>query len=165
MAIHVIQSQKIDVLLDAYYNEEMTLDELEQELLHDINQLKKTIKEGVQKGVWIYYVGSEGMGYGPPSPAPVVEISEDATLYTPEEAARVGIKIKGAEPVEEMCPVCKKFPCVCGEDDGGGDDKPEKIRKVSGEGTPAQAFQAIAENVATPLVHSGLGLHGGVRAT
>lgn len=114
-------------------------------MLLDINQLKKTIKEGAQKGVWIYYVGSEGMGYGPPSPAPVVEISEDATLYTPEEAARVGIKIKGAEPVEEMCPVCKKFPCVCGEDDGGGDDKPEKIRKVSGEGTPAQAFQAIAD--------------------
>ena len=59
------------------------------------------------------------MGYGLPSPAPVVEISEDATLYTPEEAERVGIKIKGAEPTQEICPVCKKFPCVCDEEDDG----------------------------------------------
>ena len=114
-------------------------------MLLDINQLKKTIKEGVQKGVWIYYLGSEGMGYGLPSPAPVVEISEDATLYTPEEAVRVGIKIKGAEPIQETCPVCKKFPCVCDEEDDGEEEGKEKPRRISGEGTPGQAFQAIAD--------------------
>jgi hypothetical protein len=119
-------------------------------MLLDINQLKKTIKEGVQKGVWIYYVASEGMGYGPPSPTPVVEISEEATLYTPEEAKRVGIKIKGEETVEETCPVCKKFPCVCDEDICPTCKQSPcvckvKVKKVSGEGTPAQAFQAIAD--------------------
>jgi len=114
-------------------------------MLLDINQLKKTIKEGVQRGVWIYYVASEGFGYGPPSPSPVVEISEDASLHTLEEAKRVGIKIKGEEPVEETCPVCKKFPCVCGEEGEDDEEDKRKARRVSGEGTPAQAFQAIAD--------------------
>ena len=114
-------------------------------MLLDINQLKKTIKEGVQKGVWVYYLASEDMGYGLPSPTPVVEISEEATLYTPEEAKRVGIKIKGEEPAEETCPVCKKFPCVCGGEGEEGKEGEGKIRRVSGEGTPAQAFQAIAD--------------------
>ena len=40
----------------------------------------------------------------------MVEISDEATLYTPEEAKRVGIKIKGDEAVEEICPVCKQGP-------------------------------------------------------
>ncbi len=114
-------------------------------MLLDINQLKKTIKEGVQKGVWVYYPAVEGMGYGPPSPTPMVEISEEVTLYTPEEAARVGIKIKGAEPVEETCPVCKKSPCVCDQEDEEEDEEKGKTRRVSAEGTPAQAFQAIAD--------------------
>jgi len=114
-------------------------------MLLDINQLKKTIKEGVQKGVWVYYLAAEGMGYGPPSPTPVVEISEEATLYTPDEAKRVGIKIKGEEPAEETCPVCKKFPCMCDQEGEEEEEGKGKIRRVSGEGTPAQAFQAIAD--------------------
>jgi Protein of unknown function (DUF499) len=114
-------------------------------MLLDINQLKKTIREGVQKGIWIYYPASEGIGYGEPSPMPMVEIGEDATLYTPDEAQRVGIKIKGAEPEIEVCPVCNKVPCICDADDeesGEGDGLPNR---VSGEGTPAQAFQSIAD--------------------
>jgi hypothetical protein len=73
----------------------------------------------------------------------LVEISENATLYTPEEAQRVGIKIKGAEPVVETCPVCQKSPCTCGDDDEDEDTK--TVNKVHHEGTPAQAFQAIAD--------------------
>jgi predicted AAA+ superfamily ATPase len=113
-------------------------------MLLDINQLKKSIKDGVAKGVWVYYPSDEGVGYGTPSPAPLIEIGENATLYTPEEAQRVGVKIKGAEPVVETCPVCQKSPCVCGEDDedeGGA----KAVSRVQFEGTPAQAFQAIAD--------------------
>lgn len=114
-------------------------------ILLDINQLKKTIREGVQKGNWVYYPASEGVGYGEPSPNPMVEISEDVTLYTKEEAVRVGIKIKGAEQEVQVCPVCNKVPCVCDEEEetGGGDDK--KPKRVLGEGTPAQAFQSITD--------------------
>jgi len=43
-------------------------------MLLDINQLKRSIKDGVTKGVWIYYPADEGIGYGMPSPAPLVEI-------------------------------------------------------------------------------------------
>ena len=112
-------------------------------MLLDINQLKKTIREGVQKGNWVYYPASEGIGYGEPSPIPMVEISEDATLYTPEEAQRVGVKIKGAEPEVQLCPVCNKSPCVCDQEEEAVDEK--KLKRVTGEGTPAQAFQAISD--------------------
>lgn len=113
-------------------------------MLLDINQLKRSIKDGVSKGIWVYYHTDEGVGYGTPSPTFSVEIGENATLYTPEEALRVGIKIKGAEPVAETCPVCQKSPCVCGDDDD--DDSGVKlVAKVHFEGTPAQAFQAIAD--------------------
>ena len=113
-------------------------------MLLDINQLKKTIKEGSQKGVWIYYPSSEGIGYGPPSPTPMVEVTEDATLYTPEEAERVGVKIKGEEPdVPEVCPVCDQAPCICADDDG--DNGKQVVQRVSGEGPPAQAFQSVAD--------------------
>lgn len=115
-------------------------------ILLDINQLKKTIRDGVQKGIWIYFPASEGVGYGEPSPTPLIEISEDATLYTLDEAQRVGVKIKGAQPEVETCPVCNKIPCVCDQEEeatgNSGDGKP---RRVSGEGTPAQAFQTIAD--------------------
>ncbi len=114
-------------------------------ILLDINQLKKTIRDGVQKGIWIYFPASEGVGYGEPSPTPLIEISEDATLYTLDEAQRVGIKIKGAQAEVETCPVCNKVPCVCDQEEATGNGGDGKPRRVFGEGTPAQAFQAIAD--------------------
>lgn len=112
-------------------------------MLLDINQLKRTIKEGVQRGVWVYYPAAEGVGYGEPSPAPMVEISEDATLYTPEEAQRVGVRIKGAEAEPEVCPVCNQTPCVCGDDDD--DDEQQEAARLTAEGTPAKAFQHLLD--------------------
>jgi len=111
-------------------------------MLLDINQLKKTVKDGVTKGIWVYYPSEEAIGYGTVSPAPLVEISENVTLYTPEEAQRVGVRIKGETAVEEKCPVCGKFPCVCDEDD---DDDGENLTRITVDGTPAQTFQAIAD--------------------
>jgi hypothetical protein len=109
-------------------------------MLLDINQLKKTVKDGVTKGIWVYFPSEEGIGYGTVSPAPLVEISENVTLYTPEEAQRVGVKIKGESVVEEKCPVCGQFPCVCDDGDDG-----EKLTRITVDGTPAQTFQAIAD--------------------
>jgi hypothetical protein len=96
----------------------------------------------VTKGIWIYYHSEEGIGYGTVSPAPLIEISENVTLYTPEEAQRVGIKIKGETVVEATCPVCSQSPCVCDSDDGDDD---ETLTRIPVEGTPSQAFQAIAD--------------------
>ncbi|MCA9054889.1 MAG: hypothetical protein KDA75_13700, partial [Planctomycetaceae bacterium] len=91
------------------------------------------------------FPASEGMGYGEPSPTPMVEISEDATLYTLEEAQRVGIRVKGAEPEVEVCPVCNQVPCVCDEEDNEDPSGGSVPSHFAGEGTPAHAFQAIVD--------------------
>jgi Protein of unknown function (DUF499) len=85
-------------------------------MLLNVDQLKRTIREGINKGIWVYYPSDEGVGYGAMSPPPLIEVSEDALLYTPEEAHRLGIKIKGTEVGEPLCPVCRQAPCVCDEE-------------------------------------------------
>lgn len=118
-------------------------------MLLDLNQIKKTIRDGAKQGTWIYYDAGEQVGYGPPSPQPLVQVSEDAVLYTPEEAKRLGIAIKGeAKPtVEETCPVCGMpiSRCICGEDVEGGGGGGGQAIKLHAEGTPAQAFQTILD--------------------
>jgi len=109
-------------------------------MLLDINQLKRTIRDGIRQGVWVYYPPDEGVGYGPPSPAPLIEISDSAILYKPEEAQRVGIKIKGDEPITEPCPLCGQSTCICDQQDHG---RTEQVFRA--EGTPAQAFQKLAD--------------------
>jgi indolepyruvate ferredoxin oxidoreductase alpha subunit len=66
-------------------------------MLLNVDQLKRTIRDGIAKGVWIYYPSDEKIGYGSASAAPLVEISDDALLYTSEEAQRLGIKIKAGQ--------------------------------------------------------------------
>ncbi|MDI6872630.1 MAG: DUF499 domain-containing protein, partial [Bacillota bacterium] len=74
-------------------------------MLLDINQLKATIKTGISGGAWVYYDTKEQMGYGKDSPAPLVQIGEDFELYTPAEAERIDLPIKGKERAPEICPV------------------------------------------------------------
>lgn len=123
-------------------------------MLLDLNQLKKTIRNGIKQGTWVYYDTAEAMGYGATSPDPLVQISEDTLLYTPEEAQKLNLPIKGAKVVEppeeplcpvcgrpqsqcicgQVCPVCGQTPCVCGK----------KVR-LHAEGAPAQAFQGLLD--------------------
>jgi hypothetical protein len=125
-------------------------------ILLDPNQLKRTIRDGVKQGVWIYYDPHEQAGYGPPSPAPLVQLSEDVLLYTPEEARRLGIPIKGEQPAPsseqepgpQTCPVCGNpvQACTCGGGPGGNGPEPRPPRIVlRAEGVPAQAFQALVD--------------------
>ncbi len=109
-------------------------------MLLDINQLKKTIREGVKNGTWIYFDATEQIGYSPSSPAPMIQFSEDALLYTPEEAKRLGLQIKGEERDVPICPVCQnpEDQCTC---DIGVDPLPP----LKAEGAPGQVFQAIAD--------------------
>ncbi len=111
-------------------------------MLLNVDQLKHTIRDGIAKGVWVYYPSDEKIGYGTVSPAPLVEISEDALLYTPDEAQRLGIKIKGAQVEPPICPVCRKAPCVC-DDETDPEIKPPV--RVQAEGPPAQSFQSVAD--------------------
>jgi hypothetical protein len=117
-------------------------------MLLDVNQLKKTIKQGCSQGIWVYYDTTDQIGYGKASPAPLVQLSEDATLYTSEEARRLGLKIKGevADVGDEECPLCGEVECVCETAPEYGADGTEDARlKFRAEGSPGQAFQKIAD--------------------
>jgi len=121
-------------------------------IMLDVNQLKKTIKSGVGNGTWVYFDAHEQVGYGKPSPSPLIQISDDDVLYVPEEAAKCGIKIKGVEePQSQACPLCGNDPCTCagGGDGGTGEkadgDKKAGLLRVRAEGAPAQVFQKIAD--------------------
>lgn len=123
-------------------------------ILLDLNQLKRAIRDGVQRGQWVYFDPKEQVGYGTVSPAPAVQISDDVVLYAIEEAKRLNLRIKGEEIVKpvETCPLCGMLvdQCVCGDSDGNG---PIGIsgsstgtvtpRVLQAHGAPAQAFQSI----------------------
>ncbi len=134
-------------------------------ILLDVNQLKKIIRNGISQGVWVYYDSATQIGYGKNSPVPAVQISDEALLYTPEEARRLGLRIKGetdvvlppggtcpvcGKPVAECicgttppCPVCGKSPCICGQE-----------VRLHADGAPAQAFQALADQCADHRIGS-----------
>lgn len=122
-------------------------------LLLDINQLKKTILNGVKNGLWIYYDAPAEMGYDADSPPPAVQITEETHLYAPEEAARLALPIKGkiksAGPdEEERCPFCGNpaSQCTCGDITV----TPPAAKALRGDGVPQQAFQQLSD-----LCHDG----------
>ncbi|MBX6341443.1 MAG: DUF499 domain-containing protein, partial [Thermomicrobiaceae bacterium] len=134
-------------------------------MLLDLNQLKRAIRDGVSGGLWVYFDPHEGVGYGTASPAPPVQISDDAMLYTPEEARRRAIPIKGEEVQQEIerCPVCHNpvDQCTCDEIAAGGraggadgvpwpttPPVPPTSRRLVADGVPAQVFQSIADQCA-----------------
>jgi len=126
-------------------------------MLLDVGQLKKTIKNGAEMRVWVYYDSTEEFGYDHESPPPAWQISEEALLYTPEEAARLNVRIKGKwKPPDEgpktkdegatICPVCGKpeDQCICGVAVGGGPAQ-QKPARLQGQGAVSQAFGQIAD--------------------
>lgn len=122
-------------------------------ILLDPGQLRKTIENGVKTGVWVYYDSQEQFGYDVDSPPPVWQISEEALLYTPEEAARLEVRIKGkwqppapdgdrGPSTVSTCPVCHNpiDQCTCSVA-----PDPSKPAKVTGAGAVLQAFQQIQD--------------------
>ena len=118
-------------------------------LLFDLNQLKKTILNGIKTQTWIYYDARAEMGYDHDSPPPAVQIADEVYLYLPTEAARLGLPIKGktiiTPPPEEPCPVCgqPQSQCTCG--DGIDLPTPTAVEPLRGAGVPQQAFQRLSD--------------------
>ncbi len=118
-------------------------------ILLDLNQLKKTILNGVQGGLWVYYDAASEMGYDAGSPPPAVRIDEDVHLYLPEEAARLNLPIKGKTsplvPAAEQrrCPFCDQpqDQCTCGDEIV----IPTAKKPLRGQGVPQQAFQQLLD--------------------
>lgn len=119
-------------------------------ILLDINQLKKTILNGVKNGLWLYYDAEAEMGYDADSPPPAIQIKAETHLYTPEEAMRVDLpikgkikEIKGPSEEEEICPLCGNpvSLCTCGQEI----EVIETVVSLRGEGVPQQAFQQLSD--------------------
>ncbi len=119
-------------------------------MLLDPNQLRRTIKDGIAQGQWVYYDAEEEAAYGAGSPTPLVKVSEEVELYTVEEARRKGLKIKGEEVAPETCPICGNpgHLCTCGKACPKCGQDPcacTKPSRVHAEGTPGQVFQRIVD--------------------
>ena len=128
-------------------------------MLLDINQLKKTIRNGIDQGTWVYFDTEIQRAYGKGAPPPPVHVNEDSVLYVQEEAERLGLwppkdtcprcgKEKSECTCEpELCPICKKpvQECICGKPvcPKCGQDPCICIGVIKAEGPPAQAFQAL----------------------
>jgi hypothetical protein len=108
-------------------------------MLLDINQLKKTIRNGIEKGVWVYYDAHEQIGYNAHSPMPAIQISDEAILYTPEQYAELGWPIKGEE--------VQQLPTTMPPSTMPFDHVPAvgPSVRLRGKGAPAQAFQALRD--------------------
>ncbi len=118
-------------------------------MLLDVNQLKKTIRNGIEQGVWVYYDAAGQKGYNASSPQPSIQISEETFLYAPEEYARLGWPIAGVTdiappPEPARCPVCGNLvsECTCGRSPL---ITPFKTVSIRGEGAPGQAFQRVVD--------------------
>ncbi|HQE91689.1 MAG TPA: DUF499 domain-containing protein [Anaerolineae bacterium] len=116
-------------------------------MLFDLNQLKKTILNGIKMQVWVYYDARAAMGYDHESMPPSVQITDETYLYLPAEAARLALPIKGktgVPPPEELCPVCgqPQSQCTCGKDTPL---PPPQVTPLQGAGVPQQAFQQLLD--------------------
>jgi hypothetical protein len=113
-------------------------------ILLDTGQLRKTVENGIKNRIWLYYDANEGLAYDADSPPTLWRISDETSLYTPEEAERLNLPIKGrgGPPPQEICPICHNpvHLCTCGIE-------PEKGKpiKLVGQGTVHQAFQQIID--------------------
>lgn len=114
-------------------------------ILLDLNQLKKSVLNGIATQVWIYYDAAASVGYDHASPPPAVQVGDDAYLYLPTEAARLRLEVKGrqkVQPATPTCPVCGNpvDHCTCGEVVLQPPKPP-----LRGEGPPQQAFQQLLD--------------------
>lgn len=136
-------------------------------LLLDVNQLKRTIENGVKTRQWVYYNAREDWAYDHDSPPTSWEIDDAIRLYEPAEAERLKLRLKGKS--QPPTPSGDGATPIAGVDDppaewwdtilGGG--RPDRIE---GSGLPAQAFQQIwdqcAEHDVTALRRLQLGFYG-----
>ncbi|MDI3339533.1 MAG: DUF499 domain-containing protein [Sphaerobacter sp.] len=157
MAAQYVKAKAWDVGQDQMTTEDLRrafAKRLSLPMLLDVNQLKRAIRDGIQQGLWVYFDPHENRGYGQVSPPPSVQLSDDVALFTPEEARRRHIAIRGeeVEPVVERCPVCGQptDQCICGDVISPANWPPPPPPPVvtlplKAEGAPAQVFQAISD--------------------
>jgi len=114
-------------------------------LLLDVNQLRRSIENGVKTRTWVYYSATEDFAYDHESPPAMWQISDDAHIFLPEEAARLGLRIKGKwTPIVDGGASAKEEEEPSDEDLNHllGAGKPQRLQ---GHGVPGQAFQQFLD--------------------
>ena len=141
---------------------EMTTDDLRRAfarkvslpLLLDVNQLQRTIENGVKTRTWIYYNAQEDWAFDHESPATFWEVSGNTRLYAPAEAERLQLHIKGRwqpppQPTAgsggQVTPAPEDEPPIELLTEVVGSGRPTR---VDGAGVPAQAFQQLLDRCA-----------------
>lgn len=130
---------------------------LNMRILLDINQLKSTIRNGIQQGVWVYYDAREQMGYNAQSPPPAIQISENTSLYAPAAYAAKGWPIKGSTQPSPSLPaddddLPRPFESTKGSGTAQTSTRVKRPVQLRGEGAPAQAMQGILDTCADEKV-------------
>ncbi|SHE31050.1 Protein of unknown function [Desulforamulus putei DSM 12395] len=145
--------------------EEMTTEEFRQAfcqkrvlpILFDPEQVKETIKEGVQKGLWVYYNGQKAFTRDNAAGL-MVQLTPGHKLYTREKALRDGILERpkpaqpatggggttGPKPPKQVCPLCGQNPCVC-LNSGGGEGYFHEKKPLVAAGVPNKAFADLRD--------------------
>ena len=118
-------------------------------ILLDVNQLQRSIENGVKTRVWVYYDTRDDWAYDHESPPTFWEISDHTRLYAPAEAERLKLRIKGKWQSPQPPSDGDENGSIPEEDDEPpaelleeilGDGRPARIE---GSGPPQQAFQQI----------------------
>lgn len=123
-------------------------------LLLDVTQLQKSVENGVKTGQWVYYDTKEDWAFDQDSPPTYWKIGDHARLYTPAEAARLGLRIKGKWQPPQPPPGGSEVTTVIGDEDEPPEDLITQILgngrppQMEGSGLPAQAFQQIWDQCA-----------------
>jgi hypothetical protein len=119
--------------------------------LLDVSQLQRSIENGVKTRVWLYYDAREQFAYDHESPPAFWQIGEQTRLYTPAEAVRLNLRIKGKwQP---------PMPDEGGQGPGEEEEEPPddvlidviggaRPNRARGTGVPAQAFQQMRDQYA-----------------
>lgn len=134
-------------------------------MLLDVTQLRRSIENGVKMQNWVYYAGGEDFAYDHDSPPTLWQISDDTRLYTPEEAARLGLRIKG-----KWTPTTTTAATRDDEVEGPSDAELDELlgvgkpQRLTGHGVPGQAFQQVLdqaqEHGATALTRLEIAFQG-----
>lgn len=118
-------------------------------LLLDVNQLQRTLENGVKTRQWVYYDTRDDWAYDHESPPTFWEISDHTRLYAPAEAERLNLRIKGKWQPIQPPPGNGGSPVAPDDIDEPPDDVLVGIlgggrpTQIEGSGPPAQAFQQI----------------------
>ena len=103
---------------------------------------KAFIRDGVEKGLWVYQMGESVYEKGS-TPVPI-QLDENARLFLPEEAKKRGItasKEEGERVEEERCPICGKVlsECTCST------IEKHELRELESSGDVERAFGGLLE--------------------